>query len=144
MQCQTPMFSDYCGCWSLGKWQYKCREHRLCIAGSWFHQKDTHHYSWIAPDGATQKEIDHVLVNSKYRCVRNSHIYRGLECGLDHHPVIADLALHFRRNHCRMNKAGTIDHQRLVSHSEIASTYVCHNAETLQSTDNPSATIEEL
>ena len=46
------------------------------ITGSSFRSKDIHHFSWISPDGVTQKEIDHILVSMKYQGVHNCHVYR--------------------------------------------------------------------
>src|SRR5260221_314728 len=44
-----------------------CRKNVLRIAGSWYRRKDIHRMSWYSNDGRTKKEIDHVLVNTKWR-----------------------------------------------------------------------------
>ena len=70
----------------------------LRICGSWFKRKDIHRHTWFSNDGTTIKEIDHILVNTKWTAVRNCRVYRSLEFDTDHRPVIATLCLRLKRS----------------------------------------------
>jgi len=50
------------------------------IAGSWFKRKTIHRLSWFSNDVVTGKEIDHVLVNTRWTILRNC---RSLEVDTD-------------------------------------------------------------
>ena len=69
----------------------------LRVSGSWFKRKDIHRYTWFSNDGTTIKEIDHILVNTKWSALRNCRVYRSLEFDTDHRPVIATLSLRLKR-----------------------------------------------
>jgi Reverse transcriptase (RNA-dependent DNA polymerase) len=74
-----------------------CRRHSLRIGGSWFRRKDIHRFSWFSNDGHTKKEIDHVLVGTRWRSLVSCRAYRGLEFYSDHRPVVAVLRIHLKR-----------------------------------------------
>ena len=69
----------------------------LRVGGSWFMRKDIHRYTWFSNDGITVKEIDHILVNTKWTALRNCRVYRSLEFDTDHRPVIATMSLRLKR-----------------------------------------------
>jgi hypothetical protein len=54
-----------------------CRRHRLLIGGSWFRRKDIHQCSWYSNNGNTRKEIDHILVRTRWKSIANCRV-----CGL--------------------------------------------------------------
>ena len=68
----------------------------LRIGGSWFKRMDTHRHTWFSNDGVTTKEIDHILVNTKWSALRNCRVWRSLEFDTDHLPVIATMALRLK------------------------------------------------
>jgi len=59
---------------------------------------DTHRFTWISKDGLTRKEIDHVLVNSKWKAIQNCRVYRRFEFNTDHSVVIATLGLRLKNS----------------------------------------------
>ena len=65
----------------------------LRVGGSWFMRKDIHRYTCFSNDGVTVKEIDHILVNTKWTALRNCRVYRSLKFDTDHRPVIATMSL---------------------------------------------------
>ena len=46
-----------------------CLSNRLPICGTWFRRLDIHRHSWYSNDGHTTKEIDHILVNTRWNAV---------------------------------------------------------------------------
>jgi hypothetical protein len=63
-----------------------------------------HKYTWTSPDGKTQNQIDHILVD-KYRHsnVLDVRSFRAADCDSDHYLVVAKvrerLAVNKRRSH---------------------------------------------
>jgi len=74
-----------------------CRGHNLSIAGSWFQRKDIHRFSWLSNDGATRKEIDHILFSCG-KLVQQCIVYRSFDIDSDHFPVLASLKLKLKRS----------------------------------------------
>jgi len=73
-----------------------CSGAGLRIAGSWFKRKTIHRLPWFSNDGVTAKEIDHVLVNTRWTILRNCRVYRSLEFDTDHLPVVSTLAIRLK------------------------------------------------
>ena len=69
----------------------------LGVGGSWFKRKDIHRYTWFSNDGVTVKEIDHILISTKWTALQNCRVYRSLEFDTDHQPVIATMSLRLKR-----------------------------------------------
>jgi hypothetical protein len=44
---------------------------RLRVAGSWFQRPDLHRWSWISNADNAEKELDHVLISSRWKLVHN-------------------------------------------------------------------------
>ena len=74
------------------------RRHRLLISGLWFRRKDIHQYSWYSNDGNTRKEINHILVETRWKSIANCQVFRSLEFPSDHRPVVAQIKLHLKRH----------------------------------------------
>ena len=58
---------------------------------------DIHCLSWFSNDRSTAKEIDHVLVNTRWSLLRTCRVYRSLEFESDHMAVVATLTLRPKR-----------------------------------------------
>ena len=58
---------------------------------------DIHCLSWFSNDRSTAKEIDHVLVNTRWSLLRTCRVYRSLEFDSDHMAVVATLTLRLKR-----------------------------------------------
>jgi hypothetical protein len=71
-----------------------CVAQQLVIGGSLFPHKTCHKITWVSPDGRTQNQIDHFVIQQKWRkTLRDVHNRRGADIGSDHHLVIAELQL---------------------------------------------------
>ena len=70
---------------------------RLKIAGSWFQRSEPRRWSWYSNAGGDAKEIDHILVSTRWRILKNCRVYRSFEFfGTDHRFVVATLRLHLK------------------------------------------------
>ncbi|CAF1551673.1 unnamed protein product, partial [Adineta ricciae] len=69
----------------------------LRMGGSWFKRKNIHRYTWFSNDGIIVKEIDHVLVNTKWSALQNCRVYRSPEFDADHRLVITTMSLRLKR-----------------------------------------------
>ena len=71
----------------------------MIIGGSVFAHKDIHKYTWTSPDGRYKNQIDHVLINQKWRRSQaDVRTRRGADVGSDHQLLIAKLRLKLRKN----------------------------------------------
>ncbi|KAG0722413.1 hypothetical protein GWK47_006041 [Chionoecetes opilio] len=73
------------------------RSRRLRIAGSWYQRPELHRWTWYSNAGGVAKEIDHILVSTRWRILQNCRVYRSAEFfGTDHRLVVATLKLHVK------------------------------------------------
>lgn len=71
-----------------------CQETRLVIGGTIFEHKNTHKLTWTSPDGITKKQIDHIIINNRWRSsFRDVVVRRGADVGGDHSSVMAKIML---------------------------------------------------
>ena len=73
------------------------RSHGLRIAGSWFQRPDLHRWSWYSNTGRVAKEIDHILVDTRWRLLQNCRVFRSAEfLNTDHRLVVASLRVQLK------------------------------------------------
>ena len=89
------------------------RNNGLRMAGSWFQRKDIYPWNWYSNYRVTGKEIDHVLVGTRWKTMRSCRVKRNLEIGSDHKPVCATLRLHLKRAHARAESGKRFDSDKL-------------------------------
>ncbi|TFJ88776.1 hypothetical protein [Lonepinella koalarum] len=66
----------------------------LRVAGSWFERPDARRWTWYSNTGVVAKEIDHVLVDGRWRLLQNCRVYRSAQfLNTDHRLVVATLKL---------------------------------------------------
>ncbi|XP_062597006.1 craniofacial development protein 2-like [Saccostrea cucullata] len=71
-----------------------CLENKLVIGGTIFQHKNIHKLTWTSPDGHTQNQIDHVLINKRWRgTLQDVRALRGADVGSDHTLVLVKLKL---------------------------------------------------
>ena len=72
-------------CWC--PWVWNCEEnstkflnfarsHGLRVAGSWFQHPQAHRWTWYSNASDVAKEIDHVLIDGRWRMIQNCRVYR--------------------------------------------------------------------
>ena len=70
----------------------------LIITGTRFPHRDIHKATWVLPDGKTRNQIDHVLINKKFRnSVIDTRVYRSADIGSDHHLVCTKVKLRLKK-----------------------------------------------
>lgn len=86
-----------------------CEENNLNIGGSLFAHK-THKLAWTSPDGRTQRQIDHIIINIKWRhSLQHVQVKRGADVGSNHHLLVAKLKLKLRTTKIGQNRNQRLD-----------------------------------
>ena len=73
------------------------RSHGLWGAGSWFQHPHARRWTWYSNTGGVTKDIDHVLVDGRWRMIQNCRVYRSAQfLNTDHRLVVATLKLQLK------------------------------------------------
>ncbi|XP_068738570.1 craniofacial development protein 2-like [Montipora capricornis] len=77
---------------------------RLClnndpvIGGTIFPHKNIHKLTWRSPNGRSLNQIDHIIINGKWRrSLENVRVFRGADAASDHNLVVATAKLKLRK-----------------------------------------------
>jgi hypothetical protein len=75
-----------------------CGLNDFVITGTLFPHKDIHKNTWTSPDKRTNNQIDHVLINQKYRSsIKDTRVMRGADAASDHQLVRTQMKLKLRK-----------------------------------------------
>ena len=75
-----------------------CQENTLVIANTLFQQHKRTLYTWTAPDGQHQTQIDYILCSQKWRSsIQSAKTRPGADCGSDHEFLIAKFRLKLKK-----------------------------------------------
>ena len=73
------------------------RSRRLRVAGSWYQRPALHRWTWYSNAGGVAKEIDHILVSTRWRIPQNCRVFRSAELfATDQRLAVASLKLHIK------------------------------------------------
>ena len=73
------------------------RSHGLRVAGSWFQRPQAHGLTCYSNAGGVAKEIDHVLVDGRWRMIQICRVYRSAQfLNTNHRLVVATLKLQLK------------------------------------------------
>lgn len=104
---------------------------RLRVAGSWYQRPDLHRWSWISNAGNAKKELDHVLVSSRWRLVQNCRVFRSAEFfSTDHRLVVATLRMCLRSRKIERSSQTRLDLEKLRD-SSISAEFASRASESL-------------
>ena len=82
-----------------------CLNNNCEIGGTIFQHKYIHKLTWKSPYGKTVNQIDHVVINSKWRrSYKDVHTCRGADAGSDHYLVMSMLKLCLRKATAKKNR----------------------------------------
>ena len=71
-----------------------CGMNDLVITGTIFPHREVHKQTWISPDRRTRNQMDHVLINRRFRAsVLDTRAIRSAVIASDHHLVCSRLRL---------------------------------------------------
>ena len=71
-----------------------CGNNNLVIDGTIFSHKEIHKLTWISPGGRYKNQIDHIVINGKWRrSLQDVRVRRGADVGSDHHLVSSNIKL---------------------------------------------------
>ena len=71
-----------------------CTTDNLVIGGTLFPHREIHKITWCSPNGRDRNQIDHLIINGKWRSsLRDVKVRRAADIGSDHHLVTACLKL---------------------------------------------------
>ena len=116
------------------------RSRKLRVAGSWFQRSEHRRLTWYSEAGrGVAKEIDHILVSTRWRILRNCRVYRSAEFSTDHRLVIATLRLHIRSQRLprRHLPCFHLDRLRDLQCAEEFSISVSNRFEVLDTLEDP-------
>ena len=73
------------------------KSRRLRIAGSWYQRPELHRWTWYSNAGGLSKEIDHILVSTRWRILQSCRVFLSAKFfATDHRFVVATLKLHVK------------------------------------------------
>ena len=91
-----------------------CEENNLIIGGTLFKHREIHKYTWTSPDGKTKNQIDHIMINKKWRTsLLDVKTKRGADIASDHELVVAKVKLKLRKAKIGCDREGRFDTAKL-------------------------------
>ncbi|KAL3862674.1 hypothetical protein ACJMK2_008627 [Sinanodonta woodiana] len=75
-----------------------CQENDLVIGGTLFGHKDIHKLTWTSPGGRAQSQIDHIIINGRWKhSLQDVRVMRNADIGSDHFLLVAKVTLKLRK-----------------------------------------------
>ena len=95
-----------------------CESNRLVVGSTLFQHKEIHKITWISPDGNTKAQLDHIIINRKWRSsLQDVRACRGAECGSDHNLVVSVVKLKLRKTRKGQPRGNRIDSYKLIDNA---------------------------
>ena len=75
-----------------------CMNNNCVIGGTIFPHRTIHKLTWKSPDGTTINQIDHIMINGKWRrSLQDVRVCRGADANSDHYLLTAIIKLKLRK-----------------------------------------------
>ena len=113
-----------------------CSSNNLVIGGTLFPHREIHKLTWYSPNDRDRNQIDHLLINAKWRrSLLDVKVKRGADVGSDHQMIIAKVKLKLRRTQNKIDIQRRYNIQKLKDpHTKITFiTQVKNRFQALQS-----------
>ena len=93
-----------------------CLNNNCIIGGKIFPHKNIQKLTWKSPDGRTINQIDHVIINKKWRrFLLDVKVYRGADVSSDHNMLFAKIKLKLMAVDSNKQRRRVYDINRLKS-----------------------------
>jgi hypothetical protein len=97
-----------------------CEENDLVVGGTLFKHKDIHKYTWGSPNNRDKNQIDHFIINGRYRrSLADVRAMRGADAGTDHYLVVGKVKLRLSRHKARSTCKRTAYNTALLKQKDI-------------------------
>ena len=75
-----------------------CGMNDFVIGGTIFPHREIHKKTWISPNRRDKNQIDHIIINGRWRhSLQDVIVRRGADVGSDHHLLPTKIKLHLKR-----------------------------------------------
>jgi len=97
-----------------------CEEYNLVIGGTLFKHKNVHKYTWTSPNSRDRNQIDHIIINGRYRrSLADVRAMRGADAGSDHNLVVGKIKLRLSRHKARNDSKRTAYNTALLEQKDV-------------------------
>ena len=123
-----------------------CTNNKYVIGGTIFPHKEIHKLTWKSPDNRTINQIDHFIINSKWRrSLHDVRVLRGADANSDHYLLRGTIKLKLRKAISKTNTRKKIDiaKLKLPNVKKAFCIELKNRFQALQSTDEETDTIQE-
>jgi len=114
-----------------------CLVKGFTLSSTYFPRKDIYKQTWIAPNGITKNQIDHVMIQNKHKgCIKSVRSYRGADADSDHYLVITELKIRLSDRWKKVKNKKSVKYCiEKLSDRSVLKEYICKTQQQLQKTN---------